>query len=169
MKQGLWILAIVFSLGILAGCARGTPDAPLEPSPSPEASPESAVEPVAAVDEDYYATATGLSRTEVEEYAKKVKQLFFDHDWAVLSEEIAYPVTIGRTTYYDSGEFTSTDFEDILAETFFIGLGAESCEYMYCIPEGIMLGMGEVWIGETSPGGQSPLSLKIIEINGLVE
>jgi hypothetical protein len=122
------------------------------------------VEPVVAVDVDYYAVATGLPRAEVEEYAKKVRQLFFDHAWAELSEEIFYPVTIGRTTYYDSTEFTAANFEDVLADTFFIGLEAESCEYMYCIPEGIMLGMGEVWIGEASSQG-----LKIIEINGLVE
>ncbi len=163
-KQGLWILAFVFSLGVFAGCSHGTPDAPSEPAASAEARPEPVVKTLIVVDADYYAAATKLTRGEVEEYAKKVRQLFIDHAWAELSEEIFFPVTIGNKTYYNSTEFAETNFESELAETFFIGLEAESCEYMCCIPEGIMLGMGEVWIGEIPSQG-----LKIVEINGLVE
>ena len=119
---------------------------------------------------DFYAVCTKLSKAEVEGFASTVKQEILDKDWKGLSEKIAYPITIGNTTYKSSVEFAAADFDVKLSNAFMEAVGAESCKEMFCNAKGIMLGEnGEIWISEVLNEDMSSQGLKVIAINGMVE
>lgn len=117
--------------------------------------------------EDYYITATGISTTEVEAFARLVKQQILEKDWNALSENIKYPITIGTVTYHSSGEFAAADFNSI-SEEFIRELQEESCEQMFHNWQGIMMGSGQVWFAEVLNEDLSSQGLKITALNGLI-
>lgn len=121
-------------------------------------------------DENFYQLATSLSRREVENFAKRVKQQLLFQDWKALSEEIAYPITMDDVTYHTAAEFLTADIKDKQNPYFFIELEEESCSHMFCDWKGIMLGeTGRVWLMEVMGPDSSPGELKIRAINGLTK
>jgi len=122
------------------------------------------------VPEDFYSLATDLPASQVEEFAKKVKQQLLLQDWDALAGELAYPVTIDGASYDTPEEFLAADFGTGLNPYFFVELEEETCSRMFCNWSGIMLGeTGRVWVAEALNDDLSSQGLKVRAINGLNE
>lgn len=122
------------------------------------------------VPEDFYSLATDLPASQVEEFAKKVKQQMLLQDWDALAGELAYPVTIDGASYDTPEEFLAADFGTGLNPYFFVELEEETCSRMFCNWSGIMLGeTGRVWVAEALNDDLSSQGLKVRAINGLNE
>ena len=121
-------------------------------------------------EEGIYSAATDIPKAEVEEFAGKIRQQFLAHDWAALSEEIAYPITIDDVVYHDSGEFLAAGWDGKLNKYFLVELEEENCKNMFSNWQGIMLGAtGRVWIAEALNDDLSSRGLKIMAVNGLTK
>lgn len=121
-------------------------------------------------DTEFYKLAADIPKSEVEQFAKQVKQQFLMQDWKALSEEFSYPITIDGTVYQNEEEFLAVEFGENLNPYFFVELKEESCENMFCNWSGIMLGKtGRVWIAEVLNDDYSSNGLKIRAVNGLTE
>jgi len=81
----------------------------------------------------------------------------------VVSEMTAYPITIQGVEYVDAERLAHADI--VLSEEYKEALKAASCENLFANGEGIMLGDGEVWIGEVLDEDMQSEGLKIIAIN----
>ena len=82
-----------------------------------------------------------------------------------LSERIAYPITVGNTTYEYRNCFLAIPFEVQLSDGALEAIRAEKCTNMFCNYAGIMMGDGEVWIAEVLNADLSSAGLKIIGLN----
>ena len=122
------------------------------------------------VPEDFYSLATDIPASQVEQFAKKVKQQLMIQDWDALSTELSYPVTIDGAIYDTPEEFLEADFGADLNPYFFVELEEETCSRMFCNWSGIMLGKtGRVWVVEALNDDLSSQGLKVRAINGLNE
>ncbi|WP_303872007.1 hypothetical protein [Acetobacterium wieringae] len=120
-------------------------------------------ESLVSEDMDYYSVCTSKSKQEVEAFAEAVKVSFLNDDWAAVSETTAYPITIQGVEYVDAESLAHADI--VLSEEYKEALKAASCENLFANGEGIMLGDGEVWIGEVLDEDMQSEGLKIIAIN----
>ena len=114
---------------------------------------------------DYYSVCTNFSKSEVEQFAKEVRECILAEDWERLSEFVAYPITIAGVTYEDSTSFLAVPFEAHLDEDSIEAIRNESCIDMFCNYAGIMMGNGEVWIGEVLNEDYSSAGLHVIGLN----
>ena len=114
---------------------------------------------------DYYSVCTNYSKSEVEQFAKEVRECILAEDWERLSEYVVYPITIAGVTYEDSTSFLAAPFEAHLDEDSIEAIRNESCIDMFCNYAGIMMGNGEVWIGEVLNEDYSSAGLHVIGLN----
>ena len=114
---------------------------------------------------DYYSVCTNYSKSEVEQFAKEVREFIIAEDWERLSEYVAYPITMAGVTYEDSTSFLAAPFEAHLDEDSIEAIRNESCIDMFCNYAGIMMGNGEVWIGEVLNEDYSSAGLHVIGLN----
>ncbi|MBO5322840.1 MAG: hypothetical protein J6A88_01900 [Oscillospiraceae bacterium] len=131
-----------------------TPLAPSEPQDAPE--PQNA---------DFYSVCTSLSKDEVEQFAREVKDLILTSNWTALSEHIAYPITMGGIVYEDSASFVTAPFETLLGADAIETIQNENCTDMFCKYSGIMMGNGEVWIGEVLDEDGNSAGLRVIGLS----
>ena len=99
-------------------------------------------------DEAFYAVCTALSKSEVEQFAKEVREMILSSDWEGLSQHISYPITVGGVTYEEGDSFAAADLEELLDLDAVAAIESEDCVDMFCNYGGIMMGNGEVWINE---------------------
>lgn len=116
-------------------------------------------------DADYYSVSTSKSKQKVEAFAKAVKTSILNDDWLAISKMTAYPITIQGVEYVDVESLANTNL--VLNEEYKKALEAASCESLFANSQGIMIGDGEVWIGEVLDKDMQSEGLKIIAINGL--
>lgn len=116
-------------------------------------------------DADYYSVCTNYSKSEVEQFAKEVREIILAEDWESLSEYVVYPITIAGVTYEDSTSFLAAPFGTQLDEDSIESIRNESCTDMFCNHAGIMMGNGEVWIGEVLNEDYSSVGLHVIGLN----
>ena len=114
---------------------------------------------------DYYSVCTNYSKSEVEQFAKEVREFIIAEDWERLSEYVVYPITLAGVTYEDSTSFLAAPFEAHLDEDSIEAIHNESCTDMFCNYAGIMMGNGEVWIGEVLNEDYSSAGLRVIGLN----
>ena len=114
---------------------------------------------------EYYSVCTNYSKSEVEQLAKEVREFILTEDWEKLSEYVAYPITIAGVTYEDSTSFLAVPFGTHLDEASIEAIRNESCTDMFCNYAGIMMGNGEVWIGEVLNEDYSSAGLHVIGLN----
>ncbi len=114
-------------------------------------------------DVDYYSVSTSKSKQEVEAFAKAVKTCVLNDDWLTISKMTAYPITIQGVEYADAESLAKTDL--VLSEEYKKALEAASCENLFANSQGIMIGDGEVWIGEVLDKDMQSEGLKILAIN----
>lgn len=131
---------------------------PEEDEEAPAAQPDPEL-PETDTAEDFYRACTSLPARKVEGFALRVREAFLARDWAALSEDIAYPITVGEVCCEDAAAFRAGDFS-ALDQSFYDALEAERCRELFCNWQGIMLGGGQVWIGEDGAG-----ELKVTAIN----
>lgn len=176
-------------LCLLAGCGGGTESGGSNPaqeagqpsvadsnaapegtaSDGAQSSQQAAGDASTPTEEDHYQVCTSFPAETVEEYARMVRAQFLARDWEGLSEELAYPITIGGERYQDSAAFLAADLDGAVGEDFLEALEAERCKEMPCNWQGIMLGSeGQVWIGEVMDS-QGNGCLKVIAVNGMIE
>lgn len=120
-------------------------------------------ESLVSEDTDYYSICTSKSKQEVEAFAAAMKASILKEDWAAVSEATAYPITIQGVEYVDAESLAHADIA--LSENYKEALEAASCENLFANWQGIMLGNGEVWIGEVLDENMQSEGLKIIAIN----
>ena len=118
-----------------------------------------------AQNEDYYFICTNNSKSEVERFAKEIRELVLTKNWENLSEYVVYPITMAGVTYEDSTSFLAALFEAKLDEDSIEAIRNESCTDMFCNYAGIMMGNGEVWIGEVLNEDYSSAGLRVIGLN----
>ena len=135
-----------------------TPLAPSEPQDAPE--PQNA---------DFYSVCTSLSKDEVEQFAREVKDLILTSNWTALSERIAYPITMGGIVYEDRASFVTAPFETLLDTDAIEAIQNENCTDMFCNYSGIMMGSGEVWIGEVLNEDGTSAGLRVIGLSILTQ
>ena len=135
-----------------------TPLAPSEPQDAPE--PQNA---------DFYSVCTSLSKDEVEQFAREVKDLILTSNWTALSERIAYPITMGGIVYEDRASFVTAPFETLLDADTIEAIQNENCTDMFCKYSGIMMGSGEVWIGEVLNEDGTSAGLRVIGLSILTQ
>lgn len=116
-------------------------------------------------DADYYAGSTNFSKSEVENFANVVKQQILNKNWSGLTENIAFPITVGDVTYTNSSEFMAADWNALLGEDFYAAIEKETCQDMFHNYQGIMLGDGQVWIAEILDASGVSQGLKVTAIN----
>lgn len=116
-------------------------------------------------DSDYYAICSSYNKDEVEMFAQIIKDDILNKDWEELAGKIAYPITIGNVDCSNEEDFKRISFDDILTDDFYTALKDESCEAMFCNYAGIMLGNGQVWIGEVIGEVGEKGELMVIAIN----
>lgn len=123
-----------------------------------------------AVREDYYEVATSLSTaSEVEKFARGIKEDVLSGDWASLSDKLIYPITIDGHTLNDSSDFLELDIDRNLSQEFVNAINAESCRKMFCNWQGIMMGVtGQIWFTDVDEGS-GMWELKIIGINRMLD
>lgn len=114
---------------------------------------------------DFYSVCTNYSKSEVEQYAKEIRELVLAEDWEKLSEYVAYPITMAGVTYEDRTPFLSAPFETHLDDVSMESIRSESCTDMFCNYAGIMMGNGDVWIGEVLNEDGSSAGLRVIGLN----
>lgn len=122
-------------------------------------------DPEEAQNADYYSVCTNYSKSEVEQFAKEVREFILAEDWEGLSEYVVYPITMAGVTYEDSTSFLAASFETHLDEASIELIRNESCTDMFCNYAGIMMGNGEVWIGEVLNEDYSSAGLHVIGLN----
>lgn len=111
--------------------------------------PEPDQEGIQFPEDDFYSTATTFPAYEVERFASTVRAHLLDGNWEGLSECLAYPITIGDTTYNNADDFLADDLDSKFSnEEFFQKLESETCHEMFCNYEGIMLADGIIWIAQ---------------------
>ena len=114
---------------------------------------------------DFYSVCTNFSKVEVEQFAREIKDLILASNWTALSERIAYPITMGGIAYEDSASFVTAPFETLLDTDAIQAIQNESCTDMFCKYSGIMMGNGEVWIGEVLNEDGSSAGLWVISLS----
>ncbi len=114
---------------------------------------------------DYYSVCTNYSKYEVEQFAKQVREFIIAEDWERLSEYVVYPITMAGVTYEDSTSFLAAPFGIQLDKDSIESIRNESCTDMFCNYAGIMMGNGEVWIGEVLNEDYSSVGLHVIGLN----
>lgn len=114
---------------------------------------------------NFYSVCTNYSKTEVEQFAKEVREFILAEDWDKLSEYVAYPITMAGVIYEDSTSFLAVPFGTHLDEASIEAIRNESCTDMFCNYAGIMMGNGEVWIGEVLNEDYSSAGLHVIGLN----
>lgn len=114
---------------------------------------------------DFYSVCTSFSKAEVEQFAREIKDLILASNWTALSERIAYPITMGGIAYEDSASFVAAPFETLLDTDAIQAIQNESCTDMFCKYSGIMMGNGEVWIGEVLNEDGSSAGLWVISLS----
>lgn len=112
-----------------------------------------------------YSVCTDISAWEVERFAKKVRKQILEGDYEGLAEECRYPVTVDGEPCEDK-EALLTLLQNP-SQAFLDAVREETGEQMFCNWQGIMLGNGEVWIGEALNDDLSSEGLKVIGINTL--
>ena len=132
-------------------------EAPPDPS-EPQDSPDSE-------NADFYSVCTGFSKNEVEQFAEEIKELILSSNWSELSEHIAYPITMGGIVYEDSVSFVTAPFETLLDADAIEAIQNENCTDMFCKYSGIMMGNGEVWIGEVLNEDGTSAGLRVISLS----
>ena len=90
---------------------------------------------------DYYSVCTNYSKSEVEQFAKKVREWILAEDWERLSEYVAYPIKMASVAYEDSISFLAALYEAHLDEDSIESIRNESCTEMFCNYAGIMMEM----------------------------
>lgn len=116
-------------------------------------------------DADYYALCTQSTKAEVESFAALVKQQIVDKDWEALSENVSYPITIVGTTYNNSEEFLTADFDTLCTDVFYNGVKEAETTNLFFNWKGVIVGNGEVWIGEKLNDDNTSQGLKVIALN----
>lgn len=133
------------------------------------ATEETTTEEAASDDSNYYNLCTSCSKKEVEDFAAKVKQQIIDKDWAALSENVAYPITIVGTTYNNSEEFLAADFETLCTDRFYEGVKKAETSNMFFNWKGVIIGDGEVWFSEVLNEDNTSQGLKVTALNFNIE
>ena len=164
MKKALWLMCIfALSLSLLAGC--GSRKAPATPVPeTPPAQTEQQDSPNQQ-NTDFYSVCTNFSKSEVEQFAQEVKELILTANWSALSQRIAYPITMDGVAYHDSASFVKAPFETLLDTAAIEAIQNEDCTDMFCKYSGIMMGNGEVWIGEPLNEDGTSAGLRVISLS----
>ncbi|MCR5798384.1 MAG: hypothetical protein K6G63_10775 [Eubacterium sp.] len=106
-----------------------------------------------------YSVCTDKSTKEVESFAKEVKKAVMNDDWKTLADKISYPIKIYDQNIKNKKAFIKKMNNSDLEEQFFQEIGKEDCKKMFSNWRGIMMGNGEIWIGEVNK------ELKVISIN----
>ena len=162
------LLPLCLLLCLLTGCARPQATDPTTfPSSAETTIPDETeiTEPVEAADEDYYSLCTSYSKTEVEQFAREVREMILTNNWEALSDRIRFPITVGDITYEDKATFVSAPFDTLLNPDAIATLEAEDCTDMFFKFSGIMLGNGEVWISEVLNEDFSSAGLWVIGLH----
>jgi len=105
----------------------------------------------------------------VEQFAREVKDLILTSNWTALSERIAYPITMGGIVYEDRASFVTAPFETLLDADAIEAIQNENCTDMFCNYSGIMMGSGEVWIGEVLNEDGTSAGLRVIGLSILTQ
>lgn len=130
-----------------------------------QAIPSESQDPPDSQNADFYSVCTNFSKDEVEQFAREVRDLILSSNWATLSEHIAYPITMGGVHYEDSTSFLTAPFETLLSTDAMEAIQNESCTDMFCNYSGIMMGNGEVWLGEVLHDDGSSAGLRVIALS----
>lgn len=113
----------------------------------------------------YYSLVTDLPKSEVEAFAKQVRECVVSQDWSRLAAFMCDSVTVDGDTY-SVKDFDQMDFSRVNAD-FISAIEAESCQDMFCNWQGIMLGNGEIWISAVTDEDEEK-TLCVTAINGLL-
>ncbi len=120
----------------------------------------------AATRTDYYTVATDISATDVENFAKSVKENVINGKWEELSKQISYPVLIGKKNIKTAEDFIKYAKSGTVNEVFLKAIKAEDCTDMFCNSEGITFGNGEIWFAEDT---SEQKGLKIISFSEFID
>lgn len=76
---------------------------------------------------------------------------------------VSYPITIRGVEYADAESLAFADI--VLSQDYISALSKAKCENLFANWQGVMLGNGELWIGEILNGNMESEELKILAIN----
>ncbi len=171
MKRFITVFSLVLMLLLLVACGKAsdTHNAQITDKPEKTVAPTEDIyvddEVVSTAEIDYYSICTNEDAETVESFAASVREQILNKDWKGLSENVSYPITVSGKTYADKAEFAAADWDSMLSDEFIKDIEEESCENLFCNSDGIMLGMGEVWIAEQLDDNYESMGLKVIAIN----
>ncbi len=173
IRKYVFVLVTSFIVMALVGCVkeekavssqRETQESSIEAVEKTEShSNETAEKGSDSDDADYYSVSTSKTKQEVEAFAEAVKTSMLNDDWLAISKMTAYPITIKGVEYIDEESLANTDLT--LSEEYKKALEAASYENLFANWKGIMIGDGEVWLGEVLDKDLQSEGLKIIAIN----
>lgn len=162
-------LVLVMAAGgtILANTLRQHSDAAVTPvqgeqTSVPAPSDETAVPPAQREETtpaDFYRVAADLPAHAVETFAQSVREAILAGDWKSLAQKTQFPALVSGKQVQSQEALIRLFQETPCSEDFLTAIRGESCRSMFCNWQGICLGDGQVWIGQTEDG------LKVITIN----
>jgi len=106
-----------------------------------------------------YICTDKISDQEVNEFAKKIRDLILAKQWERLADEINYPIEIDGKKVHNKEEFLKIDFEALLTSKFYERIQNQDYNALFANWRGIMIGDGDVWINETEIGGKPVLKI----------
>ena len=123
----------------------------------------------AAADAAMYAGVTAMERADVEAYAREVRDLYLNEDWAAISQRICYPIILDGEDINDAEAFLAA----VAGKTIDPGdreiMEEETCEELFYNGEGICLGSGQLWLVDPNFMTDGEPTLQIIAVCGLVD
>lgn len=171
MKRKMVCLAVVCTL-VLTSC--GTNENPVSGDFTQESvttlnqDTTDSISNVGETPDNFYAAATGLPASQVEEYASVIKKMVLEEEWAALAGEVSYPVTMDGLIVEEAKGFTELITDNQVREEFVAAIEAETCQKMFCSWQGISLGeQGQIWMAAVQDE-QGEFELKITGINGML-
>ena len=102
----------------------------------------------AATPEDHYAQVTDIPAVQVEAFAKVVRYIMLQKNWAALEERIHFPLTVQEEEIQDWQGFLSWMNDYSLYSPSWKKLEEETCTAMFCNWQGIRMADGFLWINE---------------------
>ena len=121
-------------------------------------------------DPDHYASATAMDKAMVETVIGfNARNYYLSENWYAMADMIRYPITINGTELADADAFIGYMIDKTLSESDREAMLEEDFLDMSVNDQGIMMGDGQLWLGDPNYGTDAEPVLEIIAINGIVE
>ena len=118
-------------------------------------------------DANFYDSFTAMDKVSLERIALDVKKAYLAEDWDSLKSLVRYPIEICGVSIEDEASFVKYMKDKKVTPEDRKAMEDEDCCDMFTNGQGLCMGVGEVWLLDTSYFTDKTPEIKIISINGV--